>query len=111
MRQLQDELMRLRALQAAPPPENPPAKPAKIDSDVETEEKTSDAAVQQLRRLCRPRADGSLKVPPEVKQAFESCGHERNRLLQLLAKCNYNKDCKRYIYQSCLWAHSVGVYY
>ena len=100
VRQLQDELARLKAMQVqhvpppAPKPADSPAKPAKPeDEDAALEAKTSDAAVQQLRRLCQPRADGSLKVPPEVKQAFENGGAERAKYLKLLASCNYKKDC------------------
>ena len=50
------------------------------------------AARQRLRRMCAPRSSGALVVPKEVHEKYTAGGSEREQLLKLLIKNNFDKD-------------------
>ena len=54
--------------------------------------RTVDAGRQRLRRICERKKNGSLLVPPEIHQKFVNGGNDRDRLLKLLAKHNFDKE-------------------
>ncbi|CAE7930987.1 unnamed protein product [Symbiodinium necroappetens] len=50
------------------------------------------AARQRLRRMCAPRSSGALVVPKEVHEKYTAGGSQREQLLKLLIKNDFNKD-------------------
>ena len=45
-----------------------------------------------LRRMCTPKADGSVDVPKEIYEKYLDKGRGRDELRELLKKCNVDKD-------------------
>ena len=66
--------------------------PVKEASEPEDERVGLQAARQRLRRMCAPRANGSLAVPKEVHEKYVAGGSDREGLLKLLIKNNFDKD-------------------
>lgn len=52
-----------------------------------------EAARQRLRRMCTPKANGRLLVPKEVREKYVNGGADREKLLTLLIKAKFNKEC------------------
>ena len=64
-----------------------PAGNDKDQDDASSEDQVrKQAARQRLRRMCRPRANGSLAVPQEVYRKYVAGGSEREQLLTLFIK-------------------------
>ena len=48
--------------------------------------------MKRLARIFKPRADGTYQVSEEFVKQFKAKGTERNQLLLMFEKCNYQPD-------------------
>ena len=76
---------------APPPAEKDDDEPACQDEDGNVV--GHEAARQRLRRMCTPKTNGRLLVPKEVREKYVTGGAEREKLLTLLIKAKFNKEC------------------
>ena len=51
-----------------------------------------EAARQRLRRMCIRNKQGNLKVPTAIHEKYVAGGEERERLLEILIKANFQKN-------------------
>ncbi len=82
-------------------PKSPPATqpdPEEVKSPVATPAErpgaalSKDAIDKRLRRVFTPRSDGTYSVSPEFVKQFQARGSERQKLLVMFEKCDYNPD-------------------
>ena len=80
-----------------------PQAEAKVDlpSELPAEALSQGAIDKRLRRIFTPRADGSFLVSPEFVKQYQQRGQERDKLLVMFEKCNYDPDW--------VWGFSTGV--
>ena len=75
-----------------------PASPPRGSTDTEEQEEADfqgpslEAARQRLRRMCIRNKQGNLKVPQAIHEKYVAGGEERDRLLKILVKTNFEKD-------------------
>lgn len=49
------------------------------------------AKYQRLRRLCEKKTSGKLQVPEETHELWKNGGVDRDNLMLLLQRCNWEK--------------------
>ena len=89
-----NELKTVRSRQEAP---SAPAEPSAADAlgpSATEDEPSFDAAKQRLRRMCKPRKDGSMEVPPNVLEEWNKKGTARTALIRLFIEKGCNKDAE-----------------
>ena len=103
LQDMQQELMRLKAAGSNDPPnvraKGPVAEAAEAaeaggsdDEDAEVDKATYNAAKQKIRRMTRPRQNGSYIVPQHIVQKFDAAGTERKKLIKVMIENNMDKD-------------------
>ena len=101
LQKMQQEIMRLKAAGSnAPPPvprvnakgPDPAPEVSDDEDDGQVDKAKFNTAKQKLRRMTRPRQNGSYIVPSHIVQKFDAGGAERKALVKILIDNNMDKD-------------------
>ena len=70
----------------------PQASPVKKPSQMPAQELSKDAIDKRLRRVFQPRSDGTYIVSQDFVDKYLKKGCDRDDLLVMIEKCNYQPD-------------------
>ena len=76
----------------APAASAPPAAEDSPEPSKKGDDPSFDAAKQRLRRMCKPRKDGSMEVAPNVLEEWNKKGTARTALVRLYMEKGCSKD-------------------
>lgn len=76
------------------PVESMPPKPAEVGKpgDFPSLGLSKEAVDKRLRRIFQPRADGTYQVSADFVKKYLAKGEEREKLLLMFEKCDYNPE-------------------
>lgn len=77
---------------AVEPSEAPEPAPVSRPGSEPGEALSKSAIDKRLRRVFTPRADGTYSVSDDFVKKYMARGEERDKLLVMFEKCNYNPD-------------------